>query len=109
MQIEERSPICLVRPPAVETFRFATTSISLPLGLASIAATLGARLRPGWMSRSEEARMFASWDEIYRSVRDRHIAEGLAERSPSDSRALHDANVIPLLRRSHGRRHVVSA
>jgi len=32
--------VCLVRPPAVESFRFATTSITLPLGLAYIAAAL---------------------------------------------------------------------
>ena len=34
------SVIALVRPPAVEAFRFATTSIALPLGLAYIAAAL---------------------------------------------------------------------
>ncbi len=34
--------ICLIRPPAVESFRFATTSISLPLGLAYIAGALEA-------------------------------------------------------------------
>jgi anaerobic magnesium-protoporphyrin IX monomethyl ester cyclase len=34
--------ICLVRPPAVECFRFATTSITLPLGLAYIAGALRA-------------------------------------------------------------------
>jgi hypothetical protein len=34
--------ICLIRPPAVECFRFATTSISLPLGLAYIAGSLEA-------------------------------------------------------------------
>lgn len=34
--------ICLVRPPAVESFRFATTSISMPLGIAYIAGALEA-------------------------------------------------------------------
>lgn len=34
--------ICLIRPPAVESFRFATTSIALPLGLAYISAALKA-------------------------------------------------------------------
>jgi anaerobic magnesium-protoporphyrin IX monomethyl ester cyclase len=38
----ETSTICLVRPPAVETFRFATTSITPPLGLAYIAGALEA-------------------------------------------------------------------
>ncbi len=32
--------ICLIRPPAVDSIRFATTSITLPLGLAYIAAAL---------------------------------------------------------------------
>ncbi|TNE52043.1 MAG: B12-binding domain-containing radical SAM protein [Deltaproteobacteria bacterium] len=32
--------ICLIRPPAVESFRFVTTTITLPLGLAYIAAVL---------------------------------------------------------------------
>jgi radical SAM superfamily enzyme YgiQ (UPF0313 family) len=33
---------CLVRPPAIECVRFATTSISLPLGLAYVAGALEA-------------------------------------------------------------------
>ena len=32
--------IQLIRPPAVESFRFATTSISLPIGLAYISSSL---------------------------------------------------------------------
>lgn len=32
--------ICLIRPPAVESFRFATTSITAPLGLAYIASAI---------------------------------------------------------------------
>jgi radical SAM superfamily enzyme YgiQ (UPF0313 family) len=35
-----KADICLIRPPAVESFRFATTSISLPLGLAYISAAI---------------------------------------------------------------------
>jgi hypothetical protein len=38
----DKSAICLIRPPAVESFRFATTSITLPLGLAYISAALKA-------------------------------------------------------------------
>lgn len=34
--------ICLIRPPAIECVRFATTSISLPLGLAYVAGALEA-------------------------------------------------------------------
>ena len=40
--MSDASTICLVRPPAVETFRFASTSITPPLGLAYIAAALEA-------------------------------------------------------------------
>ena len=34
------SDIQLIRPPAVESFRFATTSITLPIGLAYISSSL---------------------------------------------------------------------
>ena len=34
--------ICLIRPPAVESFRFATTSITPPLGIAYLAAAIEA-------------------------------------------------------------------
>jgi radical SAM superfamily enzyme YgiQ (UPF0313 family) len=36
----KRAPVCLVRPPATESFRFSSTSISLPLGLAYIAGAI---------------------------------------------------------------------
>lgn len=32
--------ICLIRPPAVESFRISSAHITLPLGLAYIAAAL---------------------------------------------------------------------
>ncbi|MGO9343933.1 MAG: B12-binding domain-containing radical SAM protein [Acidimicrobiales bacterium] len=38
--LSDAPTICLVRPPAVETFRFATTSLTPPLGLAYIAGAL---------------------------------------------------------------------
>jgi hypothetical protein len=41
-QMQGEPVICLIRPPAVESFRFATTSIALPLGLAYIGAALKA-------------------------------------------------------------------
>jgi anaerobic magnesium-protoporphyrin IX monomethyl ester cyclase len=40
--VSGRGSVCLVRPPAVETFRFATTSIAPPLGLAYVAGALEA-------------------------------------------------------------------
>ena len=36
------APVCLIRPRAGEAFRFSALSISLPLGLASVAAALEA-------------------------------------------------------------------
>ncbi|HEY2229697.1 MAG TPA: radical SAM protein [Xanthobacteraceae bacterium] len=42
LQPDHAAAICLIRPPAVESFRFATTSIALPLGLAYISAALKA-------------------------------------------------------------------
>ena len=33
-------PVCLIRPPAVETFRFSSLSITPPLGLAFVAGAL---------------------------------------------------------------------
>jgi anaerobic magnesium-protoporphyrin IX monomethyl ester cyclase len=40
MSSRDQSIICLIRPPAVESFRFSTASITLPLGLAYISAAL---------------------------------------------------------------------
>ena len=37
---KKKIDITLIRPPAVESFRFATTSITLPLGLAYISSSL---------------------------------------------------------------------
>lgn len=39
---KHNSLICLIRPPAAESFRFATTSITLPMGIAFIASALEA-------------------------------------------------------------------
>jgi anaerobic magnesium-protoporphyrin IX monomethyl ester cyclase len=41
-----RAGICLIRPPAVESFRFATTTITLPLGLAYVAGVVEESGRP---------------------------------------------------------------
>ena len=38
--IKGQAKFCLIRPPAVEAFRVATTSITLPLGIAYISAAL---------------------------------------------------------------------
>ena len=40
--MRDEPTICLIKPPAVEAFRFSSTSIALPLGLAYICAALKA-------------------------------------------------------------------
>ncbi|MBN2622979.1 MAG: B12-binding domain-containing radical SAM protein [Acidimicrobiales bacterium] len=40
--VNTSSPVCLIRPPAVETFRFSSLSITPPLGLAYIAGAVEA-------------------------------------------------------------------
>ncbi len=71
--------------------------------------TLAARLRPGWIPRAEEKAVFARWDDVYRSVRQRNLADGVALRAPDDSRDLHTRSVVPILRRSHDHRRVLPA
>lgn len=41
-QTTTTGPVCLIRPPAVETFRFSSLSITPPLGLAYVAGALEA-------------------------------------------------------------------
>jgi radical SAM superfamily enzyme YgiQ (UPF0313 family) len=38
--VHDSRPVCLVRPPAVETFRFSSLSITPPLGLAYVAGAV---------------------------------------------------------------------
>ena len=38
--VHDSRPVCLVRPPAVETFRFSSLSITPPLGLAYVAGAI---------------------------------------------------------------------
>jgi radical SAM superfamily enzyme YgiQ (UPF0313 family) len=40
--VEKSGPVCLIRPPAVETFRFSSLSITPPLGLACVAGAIEA-------------------------------------------------------------------
>jgi anaerobic magnesium-protoporphyrin IX monomethyl ester cyclase len=60
-----------------------------------------ARLKPGWMPQREERQLFARWDAIYREIRARNLATGVAVRSPADSTELHRANVVKALKRDH--------
>ena len=62
-------PVCLVRPPAVETFRFSSLSITPPLGLAYVAGAIeragapASRSSTPWSGRpsSRPATSAATW------------------------------------------------
>jgi radical SAM superfamily enzyme YgiQ (UPF0313 family) len=69
--------------------------------------TLRTQFVPGWVSRREEARLFADWDDIYRSVRRERIAAGVSEVSPADTTKLHERNVVTRLRRDQETGHTL--
>jgi radical SAM superfamily enzyme YgiQ (UPF0313 family) len=63
--------------------------------------TLRAGFSPRYMKRSDERAMFASWDPIYRRVREQKLACGASTRAPADTTELHRANVIAVLAKEH--------
>ena len=70
---------------------------ALTTGIESIRV----RFRPSYMDRAEELAMFASWDDIYRRVRDHNVARGVVTRAPADTAELHRGNVIFALTKEH--------
>lgn len=60
------------------------------------------QMSPRWIPLAEEKAMFARWDHIYRSVRQRNIAAGTALVRPLDTSQLYKTNVIALLDADHG-------
>jgi len=68
----------------------------------SAVETVLACFSPRYMKRSEERAMFASWDPIYRRIRDQKLACGAITRAPADTSELHRANVIAALAKEHG-------
>jgi len=70
--------------------------------------TFATRLRPGWISRREERRFFADWDDILRDIRRSNLAQGIAEPAPADTRELHKRSVVPQLKLAGDRRHSVA-
>ena len=61
-----------------------------------------------YMKRSDEDAMFASWDPIYRRIRETKLACGAATRAPADTSTLYRNNVIPVLARDHGTARTVA-
>jgi radical SAM superfamily enzyme YgiQ (UPF0313 family) len=68
----------------------------------SAVETVLACFSPRYMKRSDERAMFASWDPIYRRIRDQKLACGATTRAPADTSELHRANVISALAKEHG-------
>jgi hypothetical protein len=59
------------------------------------------------LNKTDERAMFASWDSIYRGVRDQKLASGVATRAAVDSTDLHRTNVIFALTREHATIHTI--
>jgi hypothetical protein len=70
--------------------------------VTSLIETILATFSPRYMPKAEERTMFASWEALYRRVREEKIASGAAKRAPSDTSELHRGNVIPALTKEHG-------
>jgi anaerobic magnesium-protoporphyrin IX monomethyl ester cyclase len=73
-------------------------------GMTSGVETAKSKLRPGWMSRAEEQKLFEGWDDIFREIRERNVQEGVHVPAPADTRLLHETNVIKPLKATHGAR-----
>lgn len=80
---------------------------ALSNALKSGIDAIKAKQRKPWMSVTEEKNLFASWDAIYRNIREQRIETGIAELAPSDSNELHKRNIAQLIRREHAASFVV--
>jgi radical SAM superfamily enzyme YgiQ (UPF0313 family) len=69
--------------------------------LVSGIETIRVRFSPRYMRRADERAMFASWDDIYRQIREQKVACAAAARAPADTAELHRVNVIPALAKEH--------
>ena len=70
--------------------------------------TVRVRFGPRYMNRVEERAMFASWDGIYRRVREQNLAGGVASLAPANTTELHRRNVISALTKEHATAHSVT-
>lgn len=109
--------ICLVRPPAVESFRFATASITLPLGLAYVAGALEAAGHEVTVVDAVGA-AFARRTRYYKGYLVGLALEDIAARIPAESELVgvtcvftHEwpavARLVSLIKRRHPRIPIV--
>ena len=61
------------------------------------------------MTKADERAMFASWDGIYRGVREQKLASGAATRAAADTTELHRSNVIFALTKEHAATQTIAA
>lgn len=73
-------------------------------GVVSGIETAKSKTRRGWMSRAEEKRLFASWDRIFREIRETNVRDGVHVLAPADAKELHKSNVIKSVQASHAAR-----
>jgi anaerobic magnesium-protoporphyrin IX monomethyl ester cyclase len=73
-------------------------------GVGTGINTAKCKLKPGWMSRADEKRLFEHWDDIFRQIREKNILDGIHTLAPADTRKLHEINVIMPLKAEHGAR-----
>jgi anaerobic magnesium-protoporphyrin IX monomethyl ester cyclase len=73
--------------------------------LTSGIDTVRVLLQPRFMNKADEFAMFASWDDIYRRVREQKLASGFVSRAPADTATLHHTNIIFALTKEHATAH----
>jgi anaerobic magnesium-protoporphyrin IX monomethyl ester cyclase len=76
--------------------------------LFSGVETARANFSPRYQSEADERAMFASWDDIYRKIREQKVACGASARAPADTTALHQHNVIAALGKDHGTERTIT-
>jgi hypothetical protein len=78
-------------------------------GAITALESLFAFLRPRYMKRSDERRLFSSWDAIYRRIHEEKLECGAITVHPSDTTELHRSNVVPGLIKEHSTPRSISA
>lgn len=76
--------------------------------LTSSLQTVRVVFRPRYMNKADELAMFASWDGIYRRIREQNLASGVVSLAPANSTELHRTNVISVLTKEHATAHSIA-
>lgn len=71
------------------------------LAIVNLLTGMRVRMRRRWMPKAEEDAMFIGWDQIYRTVRQQKLKDGIVKAALEDTRELYKSNVIPAIERDH--------